>query len=256
MLDAETGLRTISLYGERLMPTREDLVDVDVGLVVLDRPNPLGGILAHAEGPIREPSCRSFVGEDAIPVRHALTIGELARLWQREQFPHAPLDVIASAGCTRDMHWPETRHGNTLSTRRRTVAGRRPCLRRTRLHHAHALNQVRVRRLPDCRQPGRLRALRAIDRPTGYSPRTRARSQHRDRRAHWSVGRERRLGLPGRIGRVVPLTNLASTAPRLRHSLPTDLSVGAARSTVRSAPPHLHFPPKHLANPLEPTCRR
>ena len=193
----------------------------------------------------------------------------------RTRFPCAMHSPLANSPASGSANGFRRRHSTSLrppvahvtcTGRRRgtetpfqlvgTVAGRRPCLRRTRLPHAHALNQVRVGRRPDCRQPGRLRALRAIDRPTGYSPRTRARSQHRDRRAHWSVGRERRLGLPGRIGRVVPLTNLASTAPRLRHSLPTDLSVGAARSTARSAPPHLHFPPKHLANPLEPTCRR
>jgi uncharacterized protein YbbC (DUF1343 family) len=82
--------------------------EAGVPLVVLDRPNPLGGVLSQAEGPVLREECRSFVGEDAIPVRHALTLGELARLWQRERFPNATLHVIACDGYTRAMYWPDT----------------------------------------------------------------------------------------------------------------------------------------------------
>ena len=138
-VDAVTGLPVISLYGERMRPTTDSLRDLDavlfdipdvgarfytytwtlyhvmaacaearVPLVVLDRPNPLGGELSQAEGPVLRADCRSFVGEDAIPVRHALTLGELARLWQRERFPDAMLHVMACDGWTRAMPWPNT----------------------------------------------------------------------------------------------------------------------------------------------------
>jgi uncharacterized protein YbbC (DUF1343 family) len=79
-----------------------------VRVVVLDRPNPLGGDLSRAEGPVLDLAYRSFVGEDAIPIRHQLTLGELARLWQREQFPMLRLEVIPCRGWTRAMRWPDT----------------------------------------------------------------------------------------------------------------------------------------------------
>ena len=138
-IDAVTGLPVVSLYGERMRPTADSLRDLDavlfdipdvgarfytytwtlyhvmaacaeagVPLVVLDRPNPLGGVLSQAEGPVLREECRSFVGEDAIPVRHALTLGELARLWQRERVPDSPLHVIPCDGWTRTMPWPDT----------------------------------------------------------------------------------------------------------------------------------------------------
>ncbi|MEQ1693413.1 MAG: DUF1343 domain-containing protein [Gemmatimonas sp.] len=137
--DSLTGLPVISLYGERLRPTRESLGDLDavlfdipdigtrfytyiwtlyhlmaacadaaVPLIVLDRPNPLGGDLTRAEGPLLEPACRSFIGEDTIPVRHQLTLGELARLWQRERFPLASLHIVLCSEWRRSMSWPDT----------------------------------------------------------------------------------------------------------------------------------------------------
>ena len=137
--DVLTALPVVSLYGETMRPSAESLRDLDavlfdvpdvgarfytytwtlfhtmaacaelgVRLVVLDRPNPLGGVMAQAEGPVLEEECRSFVGEDAIPIRHSLTLGEFARLWQRERYPSLPLDVIACDGWTRAMRWPDT----------------------------------------------------------------------------------------------------------------------------------------------------
>lgn len=137
--DGFTGLPVVSLYGETMRPARESMTDLDamlfdvpdvgarfytytwtlfhlmsacaeygVPLVVLDRPNPLGGELDAAEGPVLDPACRSFVGEDAIPLRHSLTLGELARLWQRERYPSIDLHVIACEGWTRAMRWPAT----------------------------------------------------------------------------------------------------------------------------------------------------
>lgn len=137
--DPLTCLPVVSLYGERMHPDAESLIDLDAVLfdvpdvgarfytytwtlyhllsacahagtrvVVLDRPNPLGGDLASAAGPVLDLACRSFIGDDAIPIRHQLTLGELARHWQREQFPKGHLDVIACDGWTRTMRWPDT----------------------------------------------------------------------------------------------------------------------------------------------------
>ena len=115
--DPLTGAPVYSLYGETLRPTAEMLADVDlllfdipdiglrfytyiwtlshvmeacaefsVPLWVLDRPNPLGGELDMAEGPmLDEAQVSSFVGRWAIPVRHSLTAGELAQLWNQER---------------------------------------------------------------------------------------------------------------------------------------------------------------------------
>lgn len=137
--DPLTRLPVVSLYGERLQPEVESLSDLDAVLfdvpdvgarfytytwtlyhlmascahtgtrvIVLDRPNPLGGDLQSAAGPVLDLACRSFLGEDAIPIRHQLTLGELARLWRRDHFPKVQLDVISCEGWTRAMRWPET----------------------------------------------------------------------------------------------------------------------------------------------------
>ncbi len=63
----------------------------DVRLHVLDRPNPIGGTIV--EGPLLEPSCQSFVGGATIPMRHGLSIGELAGLLNHEQSIGANLSV-------------------------------------------------------------------------------------------------------------------------------------------------------------------
>ncbi len=138
--DPLTGLPVVSLYGETMRASAESLRDLDavlfdipdvgarfytytwtlfhmmaacaevgVPLVVLDRPNPLGGTLSRAEGPVLDvATCRSFVGEDSMPLRHQLTLGELARLWRRERFADSTLRVITCDGWTRDTRWPAT----------------------------------------------------------------------------------------------------------------------------------------------------
>ena len=139
-VDPLTGLPVVSLYGETLCPPPAALADLDavgfdlpdigarfytyiwtlshvleacaearVPLVVLDRPNPLGGELSAAEGPLLDvENFRSFVGRAAIPIRHSLTSGELARLWNAEWNLDADLRIIACSGWTRAMHWPDT----------------------------------------------------------------------------------------------------------------------------------------------------
>lgn len=138
--DAATGLPVFSLYGEHREPTPEMLKDIDVLLfdiqdvgarfytypytlagamraakragipvVVLDRPNPLGGV--QVEGPVLEPEYASFVGQFPIPVRHGMTIGELARLFNDAFAIGAELHVVPVKGWNRN----EAEPGNKLS---------------------------------------------------------------------------------------------------------------------------------------------
>src|SRR5207245_1996262 len=65
-------------------------------VIVLDRPNPLGGV--EVEGPILEPAHASFVGLHPIPIRHGATMGELGRLWASFGVGVEPL-VVRCAGC-------------------------------------------------------------------------------------------------------------------------------------------------------------
>jgi len=135
--DSLTGLPLFSLYGESRRPSKAmfdhldvlliDLVDVGTRVytflytmaycleaaalfgkkvVVLDRPNPLGGIAV--EGNILEPDCASFVGLYPLPMRHGLTFGELA-LWVNGEFGlGADLQVIPMQGWQRTMLFRDT----------------------------------------------------------------------------------------------------------------------------------------------------
>jgi len=78
----------------------------DIPVVVLDRPNPVGGITA--EGPLLDDEFQSFVGEAPIPMRHGLTLGELARLLNHEQDLGCDLHVVPMDGWKRSMLWPDT----------------------------------------------------------------------------------------------------------------------------------------------------
>jgi uncharacterized protein YbbC (DUF1343 family) len=78
----------------------------DVAVVVLDRPNPLGGCVV--EGPLLERGHESFVGGATIPLRHALTLGELARLLNHEQQIGARMEVVPMTGWRREMLFDET----------------------------------------------------------------------------------------------------------------------------------------------------
>lgn len=76
-------------------------------IVVLDRPNPIGGRLI--EGNCLKEEITSFVGMYPIPMRHGLTIGELARLFNDHFHIGCRLTVIPMVGWTRDMLFPNTR---------------------------------------------------------------------------------------------------------------------------------------------------
>ncbi|MEJ2638246.1 MAG: DUF1343 domain-containing protein [Desulfosarcinaceae bacterium] len=135
--DPSLGLPIFSLYGETRIPTEEMLAPIDILLVdlqdvgtrvytfiytlsycmeacarlakkvvVLDRPNPIGGELI--EGNCLAPEYRSFVGRYPIPMRHGLTIGEIARLFNDGFGIGCDLDVIPLKGWRRTMLFEET----------------------------------------------------------------------------------------------------------------------------------------------------
>lgn len=126
-----------SLYGETRIPTDEmlngidtlivDLQDVgtrvytyistlsllmkacedkDILIMVLDRPNPVGGNLI--EGNILEKEWESFVGMYDIPMRHAMTMGEVANYAKKYQSPNCNLEVIPMKNWKRSMFWEDT----------------------------------------------------------------------------------------------------------------------------------------------------
>lgn len=135
--DARTGLFVNSLYGKTRRPTMAMLDDLDtlvidlqdVGaryytfiwtmllcmdacaefkkrVLILDRPNPING--THMEGPVLSPSFESFVGLKPIPVRHAMTMGELAVFFNRHFRMGARLDVVWMEGWKRKWWFEET----------------------------------------------------------------------------------------------------------------------------------------------------
>lgn len=75
-------------------------------VIVCDRPNPIGG--SQVEGMVLVPGFESFVGMYPIPMRHGMTIGEIARLFNEHFGIGADLDVVAMDGWTRDMYWDDT----------------------------------------------------------------------------------------------------------------------------------------------------
>jgi uncharacterized protein YbbC (DUF1343 family) len=135
--DPSTGLHVFSLYGETLRPTDEMLKGVDtlvfdiqdagvrfytytvtmayameeaakrnIAFYVLDRPNPLGGEII--EGPMLDPDKTNFVAYFPIPVRYALTIGELAQFFNSENHINADLYVIAMKNWHRNYFFEST----------------------------------------------------------------------------------------------------------------------------------------------------
>ena len=75
-------------------------------VIVCDRPNPIGG--AEVEGPTLERAFESFVGQFAIPMRHGMTIAELARLFNAHFGLGADLEVVTMDGWSRDQYWDDT----------------------------------------------------------------------------------------------------------------------------------------------------
>ncbi len=137
--DPETGLPVVSLYGARQKPAPSDLRDLDalvidlqdagvrfytyastmmlcleaaaeagIEVVVLDRPNPLGGELV--EGPLADPATvpTSLLSMAPGPLVHGLTLGEMARLVNARRTKPAALRVVAMDGWRRSMLWRDT----------------------------------------------------------------------------------------------------------------------------------------------------
>jgi uncharacterized protein YbbC (DUF1343 family) len=133
----ESGLPIYSLYGETQEPLPAMLEGVDVLMfdiqdvgaryytyvwtmalamraagaaeipfVVLDRPNPLGGTLV--QGNVLDPAFATFVGLHPVPMRHGMTVAEMARLVQANWVPGVELHVVPMQGWRRSMRYEET----------------------------------------------------------------------------------------------------------------------------------------------------
>src|SRR5262249_12417710 len=70
-----------------------------IRVVVLDRPNPIGG--RAVAGPVRDPEAESFVAYHRLPVRHGMTVGELALLYNTERHIGADLEILRMDGWRR-----------------------------------------------------------------------------------------------------------------------------------------------------------
>ncbi len=136
-VEPATGLPLFSLYGDVERPTDAMLEGIDaivfdvqdagvrfytyattmayameaaakkgIGFYVLDRPNPLGG--AMVQGPVMDKDLKSFVGYFPMPVRHGMTVGELAEMFNAENKIGAKLHVIRMRGYKRGEWYDDT----------------------------------------------------------------------------------------------------------------------------------------------------
>ncbi len=137
--DAQTGLPVISLYTTQQRVSVEQVAELDailfdlpdIGsrfytyiwtlshlmetcaetattLIVLDRPNPISGLLPLSEGPmLDEANLSSFIGRWNIPVRHSLTIGELANYWKSNYCKTLDLQIIPMKGWRRQWYFKD-----------------------------------------------------------------------------------------------------------------------------------------------------
>lgn len=94
-------------YASTLFYTMRAAAAAGIPLVVADRPNPLGGEVA--EGCRQDESCRSFIGLARVPIRHGLTLGELARYYNGAYGLGCDLTVIPMEGWERSMLWEDCR---------------------------------------------------------------------------------------------------------------------------------------------------
>jgi uncharacterized protein YbbC (DUF1343 family) len=135
--DEQTGLPIYSLYGETRRPRAEQLKDLDalvfdiqdigtrfytyistlgyvmeeaakahVPVYVLDRPNPINGL--SVEGPVADADRLSFTSYYMIPVRHGMTIGELAKFFNQERNMGCDLHIVQTVGWKRARWFDET----------------------------------------------------------------------------------------------------------------------------------------------------
>ena len=92
-------------YASTLFYTMRAAAAAGIPLVVADRPNPLGGEVV--EGCRQDESCRSFIGLARVPIRHGLTLGELARYYNGAYGLGCDLTVIPMEGWERSMLWQD-----------------------------------------------------------------------------------------------------------------------------------------------------
>lgn len=84
----------------------EAAADAGIEFMVLDRPNPIDG--EQIEGPIRDKNDESFVAYHTLPLRHGMTVGELARMYAAERKHAVKLTVIPIKGWRRNQSWHDT----------------------------------------------------------------------------------------------------------------------------------------------------
>jgi len=77
-----------------------------ISVVVFERPNPINGVTT--EGPVLDPNYKSFVGMHSLPIRHGRTIGELAKQFRDEAFPHCEVSVLPMKNWDRAMWFDQT----------------------------------------------------------------------------------------------------------------------------------------------------
>ena len=135
--DDETGIKVFSLYGDtrRPLPAMLEGIDTlmfdiqDIGtrfytyvstlglameaatehglrFVVLDRPNPIGGV--RVAGPVADPGRESFTAFHRLPIRHGMTVGELARMFRAERVPDLDLEIVALENWRREDSYDAT----------------------------------------------------------------------------------------------------------------------------------------------------
>ncbi len=102
----DIGVRSYT-YASTLFYVMEEAAKHGIEVIVLDRPNPLGGLLI--DGPMLEEPYRSFIGYVNVPYCHGLTIGELARLFNGEYHVKCKLKVVKMKGWERSMTFEETK---------------------------------------------------------------------------------------------------------------------------------------------------
>ena len=101
----DVGTRVYT-YISTLSLIMEKCVGLDIKLVVLDRPNPVGGEMI--EGCVLKPGYESFVGRYPIPQRHSLTMGEVGLFGQKVLKTNCNLEIIPMKNWKRSMYWNET----------------------------------------------------------------------------------------------------------------------------------------------------
>ncbi|MCK5682929.1 DUF1343 domain-containing protein, partial [bacterium] len=137
IIESKLNIPIYSLYSKTRIPTKDMFTDIDILLidiqdvgtrvytfiytisyclelaarlnkkvVILDRPNPIGGI--QVEGNILSPDYSSFVGRFPIPMRHGMTIGEISHFFNQEFNLECNLKIIPMSGWQRTMYWTDT----------------------------------------------------------------------------------------------------------------------------------------------------